>query len=152
MPSYKPVVKKARKAKSPCYPQELKTIGDHIRKRRLELKLFQKDVAELIQTDTDTVTNWEKNRCQPGFIYYPAIMDFLGYCPWEPIQAWGERLHRYRIHKGLALEQFAGQLGVDPGTLVRRSKAGPSAYLKKKLAELMKSWNSSEHSSCLKQT
>lgn len=143
MPSYKPVVKKVRKAKSSCYPQELTTLGDHIRKRRLDLKLFQKDLAHLFQTDTNTITNWEKNRCQPGFIYYPAIMDFLGYCPWEPIQAWRERLHRYRIHQGLSLEQFAKKLGVDPGTLVQQRKSGPSAYFKKKGAELIKSWDSS---------
>ena len=143
MPSYQPVLKKARRGKSACYPQELNTLGDHIRKRRLDLNLFQKDVAKLIQTDTDTITNWEKNRCQPGFIFYPAIMDFLGYCPWEPVQAWGESLNRYRIHQGLSQEQFARQLGVDPGTLVRRRKYGPSAYLKKKVAGIIKSYDSS---------
>lgn len=90
----------------------------------------------MIQTDTDTITNWEKNRCQPGVTYYPAIMDFLGYCPWEPLQSWGERVDRYRIFQGLSLEQFARQLGVDPGTLVRQRKSDPTTYLKTKIAEL----------------
>jgi len=139
LPCYNPVVRKAQKIKNVCYPKEIKTLGDHIRKKRLDLKLFQKDLAILLHTDTDTITNWEKNRCQPGFIYYPAIMDFLSYCPWEHLQTWAERLDRYRIHQGLSQAQFASQLGVDPGTLARQLKRKPSAYFKKKVAELMKS-------------
>ena len=109
-------------------------MGDHIRKRRLDLKLFQKDVAKLFHTDTDTIGNWEMNRCQPGFKYYPAIMDFLGYCPWVYLPAWGERLNRYRIHQGLSLKQFAQKLEVDPGTLSRQLTRNPSAYFIRKFA------------------
>ena len=35
----------ARKPPSPAYPRELKTLGDHLRKRRLDLGLLQPDVA-----------------------------------------------------------------------------------------------------------
>ena len=32
------------------YPQILKTLGDHIRKKRLDLGLLQRDVAKMIDT------------------------------------------------------------------------------------------------------
>ena len=56
---------KADKPKVFAYAPELKTLGDHVRARRLDLGLFQKDVAELVGVSTDTVTNWEKNRSEP---------------------------------------------------------------------------------------
>jgi hypothetical protein len=36
------------------YSKELKTIGEHLRKRRLDLNLFQKDVAAILGADTMT--------------------------------------------------------------------------------------------------
>ena len=68
--------------------------------------------------------------------HYPAIMDFPGYCPWEPPKTWGERLNLYRTHMGLSLKKFAQQLGVDPGTLVREmKKKEPSEYIQKRVTE-----------------
>jgi len=46
------------KAKKPLplgYPQILKTLGDHLRKRRLDLNLLQKEVAEIIGVDETTI-------------------------------------------------------------------------------------------------
>ena len=37
------------------YPSTPQTCGNHIRKRRLDVKLFQKDAARLIGVDTITV-------------------------------------------------------------------------------------------------
>jgi transcriptional regulator with XRE-family HTH domain len=104
----------------------------------LYLKLEQKDVAKMIQVSKDTICLWENNRCQPGLRFYPAIMDFLGYCPWGHLQTWGERLNRCRTYQGLSLAQFAQELGVDPGTLARQLKKKPSVYFKKKIAEFQK--------------
>jgi transcriptional regulator with XRE-family HTH domain len=137
LPSYHPIVKRAQKPKLSRYPKELSCIGDHIRQKRLDLKLEQKEVAQIIQVSESTIWNWETNRMEPLARYYPAIMAFLGYCPWEPLQRWEQILERYRIHQGLTLEQFAREMGVDPGTLARQLKNGASAYLKKKVAGLM---------------
>jgi hypothetical protein len=43
------------------YPKSLNTIGDHIRKRRLDLKLLQKDISERLGVDETTIYLWEKN-------------------------------------------------------------------------------------------
>jgi hypothetical protein len=74
--------------------------------------------------------------------HYPAIMAFLGYCPWEPLQRWEQILERYRIHQGLTLEQFAQDLRVDPGTLTRQLKKRFSVYFRKKVAAFMNSCDS----------
>jgi DNA-binding XRE family transcriptional regulator len=46
----------------PANPQ---TIGDHLRKRRLELKMLQREVASQIGVDTTSVFNWEANKARP---------------------------------------------------------------------------------------
>jgi len=59
-------------------PKEPQTIGDHIRRRRLGLKLFQKDVAEKIGVDKTSIRNWEANATLPEIRLMPAIIGFLG--------------------------------------------------------------------------
>ena len=59
----------SKKPPSAMYPKELNTLGDHIRARRLNLGLLQKDVAEIIGVTTDTITNWDKNRLDPTAPY-----------------------------------------------------------------------------------
>ncbi len=65
----------------PAYPAELVTVGNHIRKRRLDLKLLQREVAAEIGVSTQTVQYWEAGRHQPAFRHLPAIIRFLGYDP-----------------------------------------------------------------------
>jgi DNA-binding XRE family transcriptional regulator len=61
--------------------EEIKTFGDHIRKMRTEMNMFQKQLANLIGVSEDTITNWENNRAQPHIRNYPKIIEFLGYFP-----------------------------------------------------------------------
>lgn len=44
------------KPMSVSYPENPITIGDHIKKKRIELKLLQKDVAKLFDVSIDCVT------------------------------------------------------------------------------------------------
>jgi DNA-binding XRE family transcriptional regulator len=60
-----------------CYPKELRTLGDRIRKRRLDLGLLQWDVAESVEVDETTILHWEKNRTQPTARHMGAVMVFL---------------------------------------------------------------------------
>ena len=62
-------------------PEQLNTVGDHLRRRRLTLKLFQKQVAEQLGVDKTSVYNWETNRTKPDVEYMPSIIRFLGYNP-----------------------------------------------------------------------
>lgn len=75
----------ARVVRIPTQPQ---TIGDHIRRRRLGLKLFQRDVADQLGVGQTSVFNWEGNRSGPEIRYMPAIIDFLGYDPFRRRTRW----------------------------------------------------------------
>jgi len=49
-----------RKLLSKQYPKEINTLGDHIKKRRLDLGMLQVQVAEKIGADVTTIRNWER--------------------------------------------------------------------------------------------
>ena len=100
----------------PVAPQ---TVGDHIRKKRLALKMLQKEVAEQLGVDKTSVFNWEANTSAPEIRYMPAIIGFLGYNPLPEAKGWGERLVRHRSTLGMTQKEAARQLGVDQGTLAR---------------------------------
>ena len=42
------------------YPSNPISLGEKIRKRRMDLKLLQKDVAEICEVTEDSIANWEK--------------------------------------------------------------------------------------------
>ena len=110
---------KAQKPLSPTYPSSPETLGDHIRKRRLDLKLYQKQVAEILGCDEDSVCYWENNRTSPALKFIPKIIQFLGYNPYGNIssRSLGESIITYRHVLGITQEELALRLGVDPGTL-----------------------------------
>ncbi|MFQ5679709.1 MAG: helix-turn-helix domain-containing protein [Gemmatimonadota bacterium] len=64
-----------------CGQPLLRTLGDHLRRRRAELQLKQRQVANLIGVHKDTIANWERNRTEPEIRYLPAIVDCLGHVP-----------------------------------------------------------------------
>ena len=103
---------------SSYYPKEINTLGDHIRTRRLDLKLLQKQVADEIGVHEMTITNWEVNATIPEVRYLPAIIRFLGYDPLPPAESIPERLATARRSLGLSQRKMAEKLGVDPATLM----------------------------------
>jgi transcriptional regulator with XRE-family HTH domain len=113
------VTLKGQKPLPKAYPPALCTIGDHLRRRRLDLGLLQREVAERIGADQCSVTNWELNRTKPALWFLPAIVRFLGYQPWAADGSIGERLLAYRRERGVSQSTLARLLGVDPGTLSR---------------------------------
>ncbi|MGB3341430.1 MAG: helix-turn-helix transcriptional regulator [bacterium] len=54
-----------------------KTIGEKIKKKRLDLDLYQKDVAQIIGVTTDTINLWENGRTKPHKENIQKIMRFL---------------------------------------------------------------------------
>jgi DNA-binding transcriptional regulator YiaG len=66
------------------YPDQPKTIGDHLRRRRLDLGLEQADVAKTFNVHRTSVQNWESSRYEPGTPMLAKIVAFLGYNPGQP--------------------------------------------------------------------
>jgi site-specific DNA recombinase len=112
-------------------PIEPTTIGDHIRRKRLSMKLRQKDVAERVEATTASIVNWECNHGTPEVRYMPAIIDFLGYNPLPLATNWAERLLRHRTTLGLTQGESARRIGVDQSTLARweRGEREPTGAL-----------------------
>ena len=115
----------------------MKTLGDHLRKRRLDLNLLQRHIADRLGVDDTTVCNWESGRTAPQLRFIPRILAFLGYDPYVPSpQALGERIIAARRRLGLTQKGLAGLLDIDPGTVSRweRGKSLPSKNLLRRLS------------------
>jgi transcriptional regulator with XRE-family HTH domain len=114
---------------------DCKMLGDHIKRRRLILGLRQIDVAPLLDIDSFTLGNWEKGATEPMIQYYPAIMDFLGYCPYQQAMTFGDRLRLHRTHRGLSHRELARRADVDPGSISRweTGERRPWNYLRERL-------------------
>jgi len=94
----------------------LKTIGDHIRKRRMDLGLFQRQIADFIGVSSAAVWLWENEGRTPEIRLMPRITRFLGYVPLEKPDDLRNKLRAYRMIRGLTQEQAAMKCGVDPST------------------------------------
>jgi DNA-binding transcriptional regulator YiaG len=122
-----------------AYPKHLKTLGDHLRKRRLDLGLLQKDVAEQLGVDTASICNWESNETQPMVHCLPAIIGFLGYNPLPEADDLIGKFKRVRCGLGLTQEQPAQELGIDESTIAgwERGESTPVGPYRKLLQDFV---------------
>ncbi len=58
-----------------------KTIGEHLKKRRLDLGLDQQQVADRMGVIWNSVSNWERGIYRPSKRAMPNLIAFLGYDP-----------------------------------------------------------------------
>lgn len=95
---------------------EPRFLGEHIRKRRLDLGLLQVEVAAEIGVTESTVWNWEHGT-EPELIHIPAVLAFLGYVPWACPDDPVGRLAHFKKVKGLSLRRLGPVMGRDPEQL-----------------------------------
>lgn len=108
----------AKKPVNTAYPISLTTLGDHLRKVRLDRGLSQHQVAKLLQVTTDTITGWELNRYEPQARLAKRIIKFLGYLPFKTEDlSIGGKLYLARLISGMTQEQIAAKLGCDESNL-----------------------------------
>jgi transcriptional regulator with XRE-family HTH domain len=100
-------------------PEKLESIGDHLLRRRLALKLLQRQVAKQLDVNVASIVNWENNLSKPKVSHMPAIIRFLGYNPLPPSTGWADRLVQARTALGLTQKEAAARIGVDQCTLAR---------------------------------
>ncbi len=99
------------------FPAAPKTLGEHLRKRRIELGLLQRHVAKSVGVAVNTLMTWERDRAEPEPRYWSKIISFLGYDPNPAPETLGEHLQaRYRA-LGLPRKEVAARLQMDEGTL-----------------------------------
>lgn len=100
------------------YPDFFRTWGDHIKTRRLDLKLTKRQLSLRLNVDDVTIYLWEKNRVKSSLAQIPKIIEFLGNDPFKKkAETLAERIREYRRVHGLTQKNLAERLGVDPTTL-----------------------------------
>ncbi|MCB9065471.1 MAG: transcriptional regulator [Chitinophagales bacterium] len=120
--------------------ENLKNIGEHLKRHRLQLYLKQADVAMEIGVSKDCITYWENNRSQPQIRHYPKIIMFLGYNPFiVDDSTLGGKIKKYRIEHGYSIKRLAQKLKVEERTLVswEENEVVPKDVKYKKLKELI---------------
>ncbi|MDD5430678.1 MAG: recombinase family protein [Candidatus Pacebacteria bacterium] len=136
------IVLTAKKPVNPAFPKTVNTIGDHIRKHRLNLKMTQKQVSATIGATESSITGWENNWFKPHISFMPKIIEFLGYIP-QPYNKLTtniiEKIKQYRQIHGLTQEKFAELVGVDETTVAKweRGEHEPSKYMLSKLTNVI---------------
>jgi transcriptional regulator with XRE-family HTH domain len=101
------------------YSDNPQTLGEHLRKRRLELGLLQKEVAQRIGSCVASVWLWEAGRAQPQLKWIPAILSFIGHDVRPIPQTLSAQLVTFRTGRGWSQKRLAAELHVDPTTLSR---------------------------------
>lgn len=130
------------------YPREkfikshniLKTIGDHIKKWRVDRGLRQKDVANKLGISVDTLANWEVRNTVPAIKQMPLIIQLLGYLPFEiDTSTLGGKIAFYRHIQGLSQRELAIEIGVNESTIFHYEKGThcPQLHIFKKLKNLL---------------
>ena len=83
------------------YPATPVTIGDHVRKCRMDRELSQPEAAREIGVHFTTLRGWESGTRNPAVGFLPAVIEFLGYVPFPEGSTSGEELVARRMAKGL---------------------------------------------------
>ncbi|MEO5906284.1 MAG: helix-turn-helix transcriptional regulator [Saprospiraceae bacterium] len=101
-----------------AYPTSLNTLGDHLRKVRLDRRLSQPQVAKMLKVTTDSITGWELNRYEPQARLASRVIQFLGYKPFpEEGLSLGKKLFFARLLSGMTQKQVASKIDCDESNL-----------------------------------
>lgn len=107
------------------YEQQPQTVGEHLKKRRKELGLLQRQVAKVFGVNRFTIMKWEDGRSNPALKDIPALVMFLGYDPEPPSpQTVAEYLFAKRRALGWSQRKAAASIGVDHNTWMYWEQGG----------------------------
>ena len=109
-----PVTLKALKPKD--IEAEPKTLGEHLKRWRLQIGLSQKEAAATLGVSEFTLINWEGNVTTPAVRFFSDIVRFLRYDPNPAPTTFAEQLQAKRRELGWSIKQAAMDLGVDERT------------------------------------
>jgi len=73
--------KKTISTKPKGYTEQPKTIGEHLLKKRIDLKLTKVAIAKMIGVKPGRIQDWESGRCGPVDEHLKSVIDFIGYNP-----------------------------------------------------------------------
>jgi len=122
-----------------AYPLEPKTLGDHLRRRRLDLRMLQRTAAEQFGVREETIGLWENGLARPLARHYGQIVRFLGYDPEPGDRSLAGRLRGIRRRLGLSQADFAAKVGLDEGSVCRWESGSrrPSHWMANRVAAIL---------------
>ncbi len=106
----------ASRPKPDGYPETLRTVGDHLKRARMDRGLSLEKAGRKLGVDASTLKGWEDGRFGVRRRHREKVVAFLGYDPFPPELAWGEEIRKRRLALGLTLKALAKELGVNQGT------------------------------------
>jgi transcriptional regulator with XRE-family HTH domain len=104
-------------------PKDPATVGGYLRRRRLELKLHQSQVAQRLGISTVALSRWECDKVYPSWEQQPKVAEFLGFDPFA----------------NPALGRFRGNETYDVAVLTPEATLNIGQQIVKKAIELKKS-------------
>lgn len=115
-----PLHLKTPKPKHFRYPKEILTVGDELRKERLDRGLTQHEVSKMVGANKNFANDTELGRHQNPILTLHRTYRFLGYIPKtlnvDETTLQG-RLYTHRIRNGYTLKVVAQKVGLDRTTI-----------------------------------
>ena len=146
------------------YPTEIKTLGDLLRKTRMDLSLDVKHLQKLLGVDENSITNWELRGIYPTGDNLRRVVEFIdahqsvtiprrfmwSLCfaknPSYPqkIQSFGDKIRATRMENFMSIEQLAEKLEVNESTIAKWElrDTSPRPDLLKRVRAFLKSHGS----------
>jgi DNA-binding XRE family transcriptional regulator len=136
-------------------PKDPTTLGGHLRKRRLQLSLFQSVAARRLRVSTVTLSKWERDVLYPAWANQSKLTEYLGFNPFtDPalgrplgneripvmlLSSFGYQLRQKRLAMRLSRKTLAEQLGISWKTIWgwENGIRTPSRKLKVRLDQLL---------------
>lgn len=120
------------------YPESPSTLGQHLRKRRLDLGLTQEQVAARFGISVTSYNYWEADRIDPKIAQWPEITRFLGRDPSPAPTSFGEALGALRRALGFDKRKLAATLGADVKSILNweAGRTSPLPAVRKKISFL----------------
>ena len=117
-----PLQLKSSKPKCFRYPTEIRTIGDEVRKVRIDRSLTQWNADDMIGVHRGFFNELQNGHRENSIYVLHKATRFLGYVPIIlniDTTTVGGKLYSHRITHGYPLQHIAKQIGLDKSTLAR---------------------------------
>jgi len=102
------------------YVENPQTLGEHLKNKQFELKISQNEMARRMSTNPENIISWCHSRTKPPISFYPKIIDFLEYNPFQvDDKSIGGQIKKHRMEHGLSHRKLSKVTGFDPATLAR---------------------------------
>ncbi len=101
------------------YPEAARTIGEHVRRKRMDQGRLQRDLAAALGVSKGEPRQLGDGPGGARARWLPAIIRYLGYDPRPRAALFGDRIRAAREADGLSQRELAAQLQIDPGTVTR---------------------------------